>query len=230
MTIKVIGAGHGRTGTLSAKVALEQLGFGPCYHMYELMSYPERVPHWQNAFAKKPVDWDALFEGYGSTVDAPGNFFWKEMMEAYPEARVLLTTRPSDQWYESALKTIYTASPNAWQKFQILLRLPFNERLRKVMPVFKMVDHVWDVVFEGRFGERDFAIAKFEEMNNEVIETVPADKLLVYEVKDGWDPLCKFLNVPVPEGPFPKTNNQARFHEKLDGIRKGRMPLEGGIA
>ena len=226
MALKIIGAGNGRTGTLSMKLAMEQLGLGPCYHMYELMSNPERLPHWHNAFDRKPVDWKALFDGYQSTMDYPGFYFFKEIMEAFPDAKIILTTRPAEEWYESAVKTIYKASPNPMQKMQILFRLPFNAKLRKVLPVFKLVDYMWDEVFEGRFEDREFAIRKFEEMNQEVIQTVPKEKLLVYQVKDGWQPLCDFLGLPVPATPFPRTNNRNGFHEKLKRVRKGQLPLE----
>lgn len=226
MSLKIIGAGNGRTGTLSMKLALEQLGFGPCYHMYELMSDPERLPHWQDAFDGKPVDWEGLFDGYQSTMDYPGFYFYKEIMAAFPEAKVILTTRPGADWYESASKTIYKASPGPLQKLRILLRLPFNAKLRRVLPVFKIVDYLWEEVFEGRFADRDFAIRKFEAMNEEVIRTVPKEKLLVYQVKEGWEPLCDFLKLPVPDTPFPKTNHRDGFHAKLRRVRRGQLPLE----
>lgn len=226
MALDVIGAGNGRTGTLSTKLALEQLGFGPCYHMHELMARPERVSHWRDAFARRPVDWSALFDGYRATVDYPGFYFYDQLMEAFPAAKVILTTRPADQWYDSAYRTIYQAAPGPVQKIQILASLPFNRQLRQLMPVFKIVDYLWDEVFEGRFEDRAYAMAKFEEMNQAVIDTVPADRLLVFQASQGWEPLCRFLDVAVPPGGFPRLNERDEFATFIGNVRRGRVPLD----
>jgi hypothetical protein len=224
MSLKVIGAGNGRTGTLTTKLALEELGFGPCYHMLELMSEPNRVRHWQDAFARRPVDWLALFEGYQSTTDYPGFFFWSELMKAFPEAKVVLTTRPASEWYESARATIYTAPPGPMEKVRILSRLPFSPYLRSMLPVFKIVDHLWDEIFEGRFEDREYAIAKYEQMNQEVIEGVRPEQLLVYNVAEGWEPLCRFLQVDVPSTPLPHTHRRTDFGEMIRSIKAGNPP------
>ena len=224
--VKVIGAGNGRTGTLSMKLALEQLGFGPCYHMYELMSEPERLPHWQNAFAGEAVDWATLFDRYQSTMDYPGFYFYDQILGAYPEAKVILTVRPADEWYESAKRTIYRAAPSPTQKLRILTRLPFSPQLRKALPVFKLADYMWDVIFEGRFEDRAYATNRFEEMNQAVIDTVPSNQLLVFNVGDGWEQLCGFLNVAEPTEPFPKTNQRSQFDELIKATRRGEMPMD----
>ena len=224
MPLKVIGAGNGRTGTLTTKLALEQLGFGPCYHMLELMSEPARVRHWQDAFAGRPVDWEALFDGYQSTTDYPGFYFWSDLMTAFPESKVVLTTRPAAEWYESARRTIYTAPPGPLEKMRILSRLPFSPYLRSMLPVFKIVDHLWDEVFEGRFDDRDYAIARYEQMNQDVIDGVPTDRLLVYNVADGWEPLCAFLGVDVPDVHLPHTHQRSDFAAMISSIKAGNPP------
>ena len=131
MAIKVIGAGFGRTGTLSIKLALEQLGFGKCYHMVELLENPQQVHFWEDANQGKPVDWEALFQGYQATVDYPGYRHYKQLMQYYPEAKVLLSVRDPEKWYESTYNTIYQAAPSLGQKIEMALKLPFSSRLRK---------------------------------------------------------------------------------------------------
>ncbi len=224
MSIELIGAGNGRTGTLSMKLALEKLGYGPCYHMTELMADPSRLHHWQDAFDRRSVDWTALFEGYRSTTDYPGFYFYRDILATFPDAKVILTIRPADEWYESALRTIYTAPPSGIEKVKLVTQLPFNRRLRRFLPVFKVVDYMWDVIFEGRFEDRDYAIDRFEAMNQDVIDTVSPDNLLVFEVGTGWEPLCEFLDVEVPDELFPRTNKRQDFPAMLKEVRKGRLP------
>lgn len=222
--MQVIGAGNGRTGTLTTKLALEQLGFGPCYHMLELMNEPARARYWQDAFAGRPVNWAELFDGYRSTTDYPGFYFWKDLMRTFPEAKIILTTRPAAEWYESAKSTIYTAPPGPLGKLRILTRLPFSPYLRSMLPVFKIIDHLWDDIFEGRFEDREYAVAKYEQMNQDVIDGVPAERLLVYTVAEGWEPLCEFLGVDVPSTPLPHTHRRAEFADMIRGIKAGNPP------
>ena len=113
MALRVIGAGYGRTGTLSLRTALERLGFAPCEHMINVMENPERFLLWQAALEQKErggaIDWDPLFAGYSATVDWPGAFFWRELANANPRAKVILTVRDPDRWYDSVRQTIYRA-------------------------------------------------------------------------------------------------------------------------
>jgi len=212
MTLRVIGAGTGRTGTTSLKHALEDLGFGPCYHMLELLQHPERVPLWEEALAGRPVDWDALFEGYQSTTDFPAHLCYRELMAHYPDARVILTVRDPDAWHESAMNTIYRRRPPLREVLSLGLRLPFSRKARHIARVLQLPKrHLWQQMFQGRFEDRAFATDVFRRHNQEVQETVPADRLLVFDVKQGWEPLCKFLDVPVPDAPFPRSNNRATF-------------------
>lgn len=215
MTIKVIGAGFGRTGTLSLKVALETLGFSKCYHMSELLAQPEQVEFWEAASAGKPVDWNRLFAGYQATVDFPGYRFYRVLMEHYPEARVVLTVRDPEEWYESAFSTIYRAGPSRWQKFLMLFQLPFSAHLRRMIRVFRLAQQtVWSGDFQGKFEDRQFAIAEFHRHIAEVRHVVPPNRLLVYDVREGWGTLCNFLGVPIPAGmPFPRLNDRSTFQQ-----------------
>src|SRR5579864_5669016 len=194
MAIRVIGAGFGRTGTMSLKVALEDLGFGPCYHMLEVFGKPRAVELWQAAAEGKPVDWDELFAGYNAAVDWPVCAFYDQLMQVYPEAKVLLTVRSPESWYESVMNTIYPISTRP---------VPADDPLTSDHR--RMVDTlIWQGTFGGQVEDKQHAIAVYERHNRGVKERVPAGKLLVYEVKEGWEPLGRFLSVPVPaDKPFP---------------------------
>ena len=209
MPLKVIGAGLGRTGTLSLKVALEQLGFAKCYHMTEVFAHPEHVPVWDAAGRGEPVDWEALFRGYQATVDWPGCNFYREFLRLYPEAKVILTVRDPERWYDSAGRPS-TPCGRAFPRW-----------VRRSSPgcaaSLRMTDRlIWDGVFRGRFEDKTYAIEVFHRHNEEVKRAVPPERLLVYEVKEGWGPLCAFLGVPVPEGePFPHLNDAEEFRSRI---------------
>jgi hypothetical protein len=198
--MQIIGAGFGRTGTLSLKTALEQLGFAPCYHMTEVLMRPSHIAKWQAAADGQSVDWVSFLGGYKAALDYPQAHFYKEMMAGFPEAKVILTVRDADRWYESTLETIYQGSAlPAW-----LTRLlpPYRGFERMVR------ETVWQRIFHGRFEDRQYAISVFNAHIAEVKATVPPDKLLVFDVKQGWEPLCTFLGVPVPPRPFPHVNER----------------------
>ena len=210
MALQVIGAGFGRTGTASLRDALEQLGFSKCYHMEDVFQRPADARVWDTAFAGKPVDWDRLFEGYRAAVDWPACTFYRELMEHYPDAKVILTVRDPERWYASAMATIYPvarAFPMSW--------------LRRVVPamrgIFAMHEHViWNGTFHGRFLDKQYAIDVFNRHIEEALRAVPPERLLVYEVAQGWEPLCSFLNVPVPaDQPFPHVNDTAEFQRQF---------------
>ncbi len=215
MSIKLIGAGYGRTGTKSLQLALEQLGFGKCYHMEELLSNPKGVQFWEDADNNKDVDWGKLFEpgSYQSIVDFPGSIHYKKLYEYYPEAKVILTVRDPEKWYKSAYSTIYSFDPGISLKLKLLFSLPFSSIARHLFRVVKLIDRsIWQLFFEGKFEDKDYAINHFKKHLEDVKNRIPADKLLIFEVKDGWEPLCEFLNVPVPNEPFPSSNKQTDFH------------------
>jgi Sulfotransferase domain len=208
MSIQVIGAGLGRTGTLSLKAALEELGFAGCYHPLRVFASMDQARTWDAAARGKPVDWDRLFAGYRATVDLPGCVFYRELMENYPQAKVILTVRDPERWYDSVRQTIHFA--NATFPRWALLLSP------RMFVFQQMLDRLWDRLFGGRFEDRAFAIDVFNRHNEQVRRDVPPHRLLVYEIGQGWGPLCAFLEVPIPEGkPFPHLNDAASFRAKI---------------
>lgn len=209
MSLKVIGAGFGRTGTLSLQAALEELGFSCCYHMQEVLTHPAHAPVWSAARRGEPVDWDTLFAGYQAAVDWPPCAFYSALLCRYPDAKVILTIRDPDKWYESARQTIYYAR-NAFPAWAAWF-LPPMRRFTRMLD-----DVVWVGTFLGRFADKEHALAVFDRHNEEVRRTVPPDRLLVYEVSQGWGPLCAFLGVPVPKDkPFPRLNDTAEFRSRI---------------
>jgi hypothetical protein len=219
VALTVIGAGFGRTGTLSLKAALEELGLGPCYHMQEAIQHPDHAPIWTSAARGERVDWDRIFGGYHSTVDWPGAAFYEQLMQAYPDARVILTVRDPDRWYDSARSTIYGIGRAAASPFFRLVAIAFPP-LRRFLGLRSMIGAVvWQGTFDGRFEDRQYAIRTFHEWNGRVRERVPADRLLVYEVTQGWGPLCRFLGTPIPDTPFPHLNDAETFRRRIRRIR-----------
>lgn len=215
MALKVIGAGHGRTGTMSLKIALEMLGFGPCYHMTELIVDPSTVDHWTDAWKGRPTDWDAIYAGYVSAVDYPSFEHYAALAEKYPEAKVILTVRDPERWWESTNATIYHAEPGIGVKLGLAWKALFSKRARQIVKLFSQVSRLWSVVFEGRFADKQWAMAKFEAHTAEVKAKIAPERLLVMKVSDGWQPLCDFLGVPVPDVPFPRSNDRVEWHERL---------------
>lgn len=202
MGLKVIGSGLGRTGTLSTKLALEALGFGPAHHMVEVFMHPETVPLWVDAWDGKP-QWDAIFGGYGAMVDHPGCSFWRELMDHYPDAKVLHTVRDPDRWFDSTQATIF--SPD---------RPPPPDGT----PMRSFFDRLvgW---YGGDMHDRAFMTDFFRRHTEAVVAGVPEDRLLVFEVGDGWTPLCDFLGVPVPDADFPRENSTQQFQANFAAPR-----------
>jgi hypothetical protein len=206
MGLKIIGSGFGRTGTMSTKLALEQLGFGPCHHMYEVMQNPAQPPHWQALAEGQEVDWEEVFTGYPSQVDFPGAAVWHETSIAFPQAKVIHTERPEDEWWASYSKTI--------GKF-----FARHESLPLPPPVAAIARTMNKLLAQDVFGglDRETSIAAYRANNAKVRATIPADRLLVFTPADGWAPLCEFLGVAVPDTPFPKTNARDEFWGHFGG-------------
>ena len=217
MTLRLIGAGFGRTGTLSLKGAIEKLGAGPCYHMLEVARNPGHADIWLRAARGEPVDWDALFADFAATVDWPSCRFWRELRERYPDARVLLSVRSPESWYESVHGTIYQA--------MTLTRDDLPEAVGTQLSMARQI--VLEDTFGGRFLDRAHAMAVFERHNEAVMREVPSDQLLVYPVGSGWEPLCEFLGVPVPDEEFPHVNKSETFPELMAAMR-GSLGGNGG--
>jgi hypothetical protein len=208
MSLRIVGAGLGRTGTMSLKLALEQLGLGPCYHMVEVFKNPAAPGYWEGAADGAPTDWENVFEGYNATVDWPSATFYKTLADAYPAAKVILTVRDPQAWFASTQATIfardYTAAPaNA-----------FESMVRKVV----------GRMFDMRMHDRDWVISVFERHNAEVRRAIAPDRLLTYDLAQGWVPLCAFLGVEIPDAPIPKANSTEEFLARLAPQIPGHQP------
>jgi hypothetical protein len=215
MTLKVIGAGFGRTGTLSLKSALDELGLGPCYHMVETHAHPEHDAMWLALAKGEASDWRPMLKGYASTVDWPTTYFWRDLAAANPDAKIILTLRDPEAWYRSAAATIFARM----LEFEALRSDPtaaVDEARRRHM---EMVN---TIVIEKTFGgslDKAHAIQVFNAHNEDVRRSVPSERLLVYEPGEGWEPLCDFLNIPVPDTPYPKVNTTGDFVSRFPGKR-----------
>ena len=196
MSLQVVGAGVGRTGTHSLKLALEQLLGGPCHHMVEILGNPEQMPGWIDAIEGRPVDWSQLLDGYRSIVDWPGGSFWRELLDANPDALVLLSVRDPDDWYRSASNTIFQT---------------FDNMPPEISPWMNSVRTLLRDRFSDQFDDKGAMIAAFERHNDSVRRDAPPAQLLEWEPGDGWEPICERLSVPVPAEPFPVTNTTDEF-------------------
>lgn len=220
MTLKIIGTGVGRTGTYSLKLALEHLGYGKCYHMAELFQHPEGLVYFEKAEKGEEVDWEALFEGYQSAVDYPVSRYYKQLMAKYPDAKIIHTIRDPESWYQSASQTIIWASkPSLGRVLKMMTKLPFAPGLRKQMPVLKFDGKLIDLEFGKDYKNKEKVIARFNQHNEAVLNTVPKERLLVFDLKKGWEPLCQFLGAPVPAIPFPQSNSKDEFINRIKHIR-----------
>jgi len=202
MALKIIGAGMGRTGTASLKVAIETLGIGHCYHMSEVLKNPGYTKDWINA-AEGNADWDKIFKGYSATVDNPGCNYWKELADNYPEAKVILTVRDADKWFDSTNETIHSLEFASFIK-----NSPFGEMVQKT---------IWDRM-KNRMQDRKHMVDFFENRTSEIIDYIAPERLLVYQVSEGWKPLCTFLDVPVPNTDFPRINSRDETKELLANL------------
>jgi hypothetical protein len=199
MTLRVVGAGLGRTGTHSLKLALEQLFGAPCYHMHEVLEHPAHVPLWQHAVDTGEGPWDQIFEGYAAAVDWPVASFYREVAAAYPDALVLLSTRDADGWWKSAHATIFNISQ--------LQSAP------EMQDMLKMVGDMMASRFTGNLENETAAKVAYERHNAEVRASVPRERLVEWQPGDGWKPICDALGVALPDEPFPHVNTTADFRQ-----------------
>src|SRR6185503_13485397 len=219
MPLNVIGAGFGRTGTTSLYMALTQLGF-PSYHMFELVQNKANKPHlafWRqvaDAPAGTQHDWETVFANYAAAVDNPACCVWPELMEAYPDAKVILSLHPKgpNAWYDSTMETIY-APERMWQFKVLRLASPWARKFGDMVTRL-----VWQRSHQGTMADRAKAIAFYEQHTERVKAGVPADRLLVFSADQGWEPLCAFLGVPVPADAYPEANDRAVFKKNLAGM------------
>lgn len=228
MSLKVIGAGYGRTGTMSTYKALPELGF-PCYHMMEIIGKKENKSHidfWNevtNAPEGQQHDWERVFKNYTAAVDNPACCVWKELMVAYPDAKVLLTLHPRgpEAWYNSTMETIYFTE-TLWQFKVLRAVIPFMGKFGNVS-----TNLIWKRNHKGTMENKKAAIAEYNAHIEDVKAHVPPEKLLIFTVDQGWEPLCKFLDVPVPATPFPNVNDKAQVKKTIADFTKGAYIILG---
>lgn len=215
--LAVIGAGLPRTGTLSLKAALERLGFGPCYHMFEIFEHLDLIDRWLPAVPTTRAGWERVFAGYRSALDWPASFFWRELAAVFPEAKVVLTVRDPDRWYASLrtmvkLRVEATAADDSsfetrFARLRPLLMRAIRETFEDARP------------FPDWVPGQEQAVRAFHRHNAAVRDSLPAARLLVFDVRQGWEPLCAFLGVAAPDEPFPRLNDIEALKRTFAGLK-----------
>jgi len=213
--VKVIGVGFGRTGTMSLKAALEQLGAGPCFHMIEMImgERSERdLPYWQQAAAGEAVHWRAAFDGWESTVDWPAAACWREICAAFPEAPVLLNVRDFEPWYRSMENTIRAAKVTPPEALEQDANRPLPDpRLWGVIDAL-----LWEGDFQSRFEDKAWVRQMYDDRIEEITATIAPERLTVWTLgEDGWEPLAAMLGVDAPDEPFPRLHDTAEFRSEF---------------
>ena len=204
MAMEIIGPGFGRTGTNSLRLALERLGFGPCHHMFEVRDHPEQLRAWEAVAREERVNWDQVFQGYRAQADWPGARVWRELASHWPEAKVILTVRDPDAWFDSVQATI--------APFLAARGLHPNDHANGIATMAQAL--IAEQVFDDRLNDRAHATRVFRDHVAAVQAEIAPDRLLVFNVREGWEPLCGFLGVAVPETPYPKTNSSKEFKDE----------------
>ena len=207
MTLSLIGAGFGRTGTKSIKLALEHLGLGLCHHMDDVFNNPAQLSPWQAAADGEEIDWRDVFAGYNSAIDWPSTHYWRELAESFPTSKVLLSVRPPDDWWASFSSTIK-------KLLEIRNNIP-DVYVRNVLDMAHKI--ITEQTFGGAMNDKSSVLSKYQERIDEVRRTIPAERLLIFDVSEGWAPLCKFLNLPRPDIDFPRSNSKEEFWRDFGG-------------
>jgi hypothetical protein len=228
MALKIIGAGFGRTGTLSVYTALKELGF-PCYHMFEVLKNEDNKSHldfWRKVANSEPgtqQDWEQVFSKYSAAVDNPACCVWKELLVAYPDAKVVLTLHPkgAEAWYDSTIETIYFTE-KMWQFKVLKLATPFGRKFGDMSSKL-----IWGRSHKSTMKDRDKAIAHYKQHIEDVKAAVPPDRLLVFSADQGWGPLCEFLGVPAPDSKFPNVNDRSEIKKTIGEITRGAYVILG---
>jgi Sulfotransferase domain len=208
MALKIVGSGFGRTGTMSLKRALEQLAFGPCHHMEELLLHSEQIHFWQGIVAGRTMNWEEVFAGYNSQVDWPGAHVWQDLAAAYPQAKVIHTVRPEEHWWKSFSQTIAAL-------------LTSDQQMAPPPHIVALTQMATEMIstqtFGGSMTDKEVALAAYRRRTDEVRAAIPPGRLLVFDVAEGWQPLCRFLEVAVPSTPFPRLNSTEDWWRRVKG-------------
>jgi hypothetical protein len=235
MSIELIGAGLPRTGTLTQKLALEELGLSPCYHWVNLLTDLDQVELWDRAMDGE-VLWEQIFDEARSTADWPGGFFYRQLMDFYPQAKVLLSVREPESWERSFRETIWTLSfGETVMPLLSRARAQIDPRWQRYLTFVERMFWGPQGTFAAGHSEPAQLIEQAIAHNEQVKRVVPAERLLVWQVTDGWEPLCEFLEVDVPDSPFPRANDRDTYLERvIDGAlgalgawRESGVPVAG---
>lgn len=209
MTLEIIGAGFGRTGTNSLKIALELIGYNPCYHMNEVVQNPIHVKFWNDVALDIPMDWSQFFNLYKAAVDWPVAAFTKELYATFKNSKVILTVRDPESWYESTKNTIFVGMAN-WEKIE-------HKATKNRLKMAKNI--IIDGIFSGKYHDKSHCISVYQEHLTDIKKTIAQNDLLEFDVSDGWKPLCEFLNLEIPKVPFPYTNTRENFFKNRPNIQ-----------
>lgn len=220
MNLEIIGTGLARTGTMSLKMALEHLTGDKCFHMIELLKAPKRIEIVKKGYKTNTIEWEKFYEGYSSAVDYPTCLYYKELTKKNENIKVIHTTREFESWYESVKETVYRGKPKSMKDILRLIKnMMFSSDYRKVAPVFMFNDKlIWSGQFQSRFEDKSFMKEIYFEHEEAVKSNIKPEQLLMYNIKDGWEPLCEFLGYPIPEIEFPRANERLEFNRKMDKL------------
>jgi hypothetical protein len=209
------------------KKALEELGFGPCYHFETILRRPGLAKGWVDVWEDDEPDWDEVFRDFRSTVDWPAAAFWRQLAEHYPEAKVVLTVRDPERWYTSARATIWRRYPPS--RLETSLIGVLGRLLPPLGNLTRLGELIDERVFEDRIGDRAFMVSRFIDHIETVRRTIPPERLLEFDVKDGWGPLCEFLGVDAPTRPFPHRNTSTSWSRSSFAIKLALLASLAGV-
>ncbi len=202
MPLSIIGSGFGRTGTMSLKAALNKLGFGPCHHMDEVIANPDQLPAWRQALRGGDVDWEMAFDGYSSAVDWPAAHYWEQLADTFPKAKIIHTTRAPEQWWASFSSTVG----------KVIGMKGTSDGAEQIRNAPELINEmIAKQTFGSSHDDKSAALQAFEKRDADVRSYPAQERILIFDVTEGWKPLCAFLSVPIPNEPFPHSNSREDF-------------------
>jgi len=202
MSLTIVGAGLGRTGTSSLQEALSIVLNGPVFHMGEVFANLDSVSAWHAAVDGAPTDWESLLAGYRATLDWPAVTCWREIAAVNPEALVLLSSRSSaEAWWNSVSNTLFAVLDREFPPHLLPMRAMNEAMFERLTPHWR---------------DRDAAMAAYDAHNAAVRKEVPSDRLIDWQPRDGWEPICAALRIAVPARAFPHANRSEDFQRSVD--------------